>query len=225
MDELSRVLCPDLQYFVVFSTIASGRGFSGISNYGMANSAMERIIEQRHSLGYPAKAIQFGRIGDVGVLAEALVATYGEEVGGTIEQRISSVIKELDLLMTSTNPIVSSMVIAEKRHNIAQNDSILDTIKRIMLIRDAKSLSMETTLSELGMDSLMTVEIQQTLERDHDFTISTQELRTVTLAELIKSFSKRALNESNYQPIDSFKNSINLSRVIKDIQKRIFWTC
>lgn len=60
LDEISRKLCPELQYFVVFSSVSCGRGNAGQSNYGMANSVMERIIEQRSLMGLPAKAIQWG---------------------------------------------------------------------------------------------------------------------------------------------------------------------
>lgn len=51
--------------FVVFSSVSCGRGNGGQTNYGMANSVMERICEQRRNDGLPAVAIQWGVIGDV----------------------------------------------------------------------------------------------------------------------------------------------------------------
>lgn len=65
VDELSRKLAPKLRYFVVFSSVSCGRGNAGQSNYGMANSVMERIIERRQREGLPAKAIQWGRLNHV----------------------------------------------------------------------------------------------------------------------------------------------------------------
>lgn len=59
LDELSRKLAPQLKYFVVFSSVSCGRGNAGQSNYGMANSIMERIVEKRYRDGLPAKAIQW----------------------------------------------------------------------------------------------------------------------------------------------------------------------
>lgn len=59
LDELSRILCQKLQYFVVFSSASCGRGNAGQTNYGMANSIMERIIEKRIEDNLPAKAIQW----------------------------------------------------------------------------------------------------------------------------------------------------------------------
>lgn len=52
---VTRKKCPDLDYFVVFSSVSCGRGNAGQSNYGFANSAMERICEQRHHDGLPGK--------------------------------------------------------------------------------------------------------------------------------------------------------------------------
>lgn len=59
LDELSRILCQRLKYFVVFSSASCGRGNAGQTNYGMANSIMERIIEKRVEDNLPGTAIQW----------------------------------------------------------------------------------------------------------------------------------------------------------------------
>lgn len=192
LDELSRQLCPKLQYFVVFSSVSCGRGNPGQCNYGMANSVMERIVEQRFDLGLSAKAIQWGAVGEVGLVADMQENNLEMVIGGTLQQRISSCLQELDTLLTSNKPIVASMIVAEKKYKSSKGGNILDAIMNIMSIRDAKSISMETTLSMLGMDSLMTVEILQTLEREYEVVITAQELRTMTIAELIKCSSNKS---------------------------------
>ncbi|KAL1450943.1 hypothetical protein WDU94_003249 [Cyamophila willieti] len=53
IDLASRKLCPELDYFIAFSSVSCGRGNAGQTNYGLANSAMERICEARQSLGLP----------------------------------------------------------------------------------------------------------------------------------------------------------------------------
>lgn len=68
LDATSRKLCPALDYFVVFSSISSGRGNIGQANYGFANSTMERLMEERQANGLPGLAIQWGAIGDVGLV-------------------------------------------------------------------------------------------------------------------------------------------------------------
>ena len=70
LDQLTREkdVAKDLHWFVVFSSVSSGRGNAGQANYGFANSAMERICEDRVNSGLPGVAIQWGAIGDVGLI-------------------------------------------------------------------------------------------------------------------------------------------------------------
>lgn len=174
-------MAPRLKYFVVFSSVSCGRGNAGQSNYGMANSVMERIIEQRHREGLPAKAIQWGAVGEVGLVADMAEDKIDMEIGGTLQQRISSCLVELDALLTSKGePIVSSMVVAEKRAGGDGKENLIDCVLNIMGIRDIKTVSTNVTLSEVGMDSLMAVEIKQTLEREFEIFLTPQDLRALT---------------------------------------------
>jgi len=49
-----------------------------------------------------------------------------------------------------------------------------------------KVVSPNSSLAELGMDSMMAVEIKQTLEREFDLFLTAQEIRNLTFAKLIK---------------------------------------
>lgn len=51
LDRITREQKIDLDYFVAFSSFSSGRGNAGQTNYGFANSTMERIIESRFNNG------------------------------------------------------------------------------------------------------------------------------------------------------------------------------
>ncbi|KAL1444116.1 hypothetical protein MTO96_030044 [Rhipicephalus appendiculatus] len=53
LDELFRNMCPELDHFVAFSSLSAGVGNVGQTNYGYANSAMERICELRAAQGLP----------------------------------------------------------------------------------------------------------------------------------------------------------------------------
>lgn len=188
LDELSRTLCSSLQYFVVFSSGSCGRGNAGQSNYGMANSVMERIMEQRCSLGFPAKAIQWGAVGDVGLVADEQGNSFNIEldVGGTSQQRISSCLEALDSLLTAQDPIVSSMVVAEKRVTSDAKVTCLDMVMNLMGVRDIKAISLETTLSELGLDSLIASELKHTLQQDYNISLSSKELRDLTFLKVME---------------------------------------
>lgn len=185
-DELSRKMCPELKQFVVFSSVSCGRGNIGQTNYGMANSIMERIVERRVKEGLPGKGIQWGAIGDVGLIANMQERNVEMVIGGTLQQNISSCLNVFDTILASEEAIVSSMVVAEKRLNIKGNKNIIEALMRIMGIKEIKSISMESTLADLGMDSLMGVEIHQLLEREFDCVLTSEEMRTITLSDLQK---------------------------------------
>ena len=59
LDKLSRKLCPQLDYFICFSSVAAALGNPGQTNYGFANSVMERICQQRKEDGLHGLAVQW----------------------------------------------------------------------------------------------------------------------------------------------------------------------
>lgn len=194
LSEFSQIYCPDLKHFVTFSSVACGRGNAGQTNYGLANSVMERIIEGRVKRGLPGKSIQWGAVGDVGLLAELQVNDADLEIDGTLPQDLRSCLDVLDTLMTSAEPVVSSMVIGDKQKAVASKGNIIDTILKIMALRDRKLISMYATLARLGIDSLMGVEIRQILDRDYNIAISSQELRSMSLKQLENKVASKASN-------------------------------
>ena len=112
LDTLSRQLCPHLQYFVAFSSKTSGRGSAGQTNYGYANSYMERVCEQRRESGLPALCVQWGAIGDVGVFADNFDSeeVHSRGIGGTVPQRIHSCLSLLNHFLRSEHTIVGSLL-------------------------------------------------------------------------------------------------------------------
>lgn len=70
LDKVSRELCPQLDYFLVFSSASCGRGNPGQSSYNYANCVMEEICRKRIKDGLTGLAVQWGIVGDVGVVAE-----------------------------------------------------------------------------------------------------------------------------------------------------------
>lgn len=132
LDELSRKLCPQLRQFVVFSSVSCGRGNAGQTNYSMANSVMERICERRVTDGLPGLAIQWGAIGDVGLVAEWQDNDKELIISGTLQQKISSCLEKLEMFLLQDRPIVGSMVVAEKRVGAYGATNIVQTVANIM---------------------------------------------------------------------------------------------
>ncbi|XP_011695797.1 PREDICTED: fatty acid synthase [Wasmannia auropunctata] len=183
VDVVSRKLCPSLDYFVVFSSVSCGRGNIGQTNYGFANSTMERIIEERQANGLPGLAIQWGAVGDVGLIME--MGDNDTEVGGTLPQHMSSCLATMDIFLQQPHPVLASTVLAEKHKTGDSNKADLAaTIANILGIKDVNTINPNNSLADLGMDSLMGTEIKQTLERNYDIVLSAQEIRTLTFAKL-----------------------------------------
>ncbi|CAH0584002.1 unnamed protein product [Chrysodeixis includens] len=184
LDTATREMAPELDYFVVFSSVSCGRGNPGQSNYGLANSAMERIVEQRQADGLPGLAVQWGAIGEVGLIVETM---GGDEtvVGGTMPQRIASCMEALGTLLALPHAVGASMVLADKRRAAAApQQDLLHAVANILGIKDPSKVSDSANLAELGMDSLMGAEIKQTLERGYDVVLGVQEIRALTFARL-----------------------------------------
>lgn len=128
LDELSRSLCPELRYFVTFSSISCGRGNAGQTNYGMSNSVMERICERRVAEGLPGLAIQWGPI-EVGLTE---LQDKWLVISGTSQQKISSCLEKLENFLLQDRPVVSSMMIAEKHGDSYGVANIVETVANIM---------------------------------------------------------------------------------------------
>ena len=108
LDVESRKLSYNLDYFVVFSSLACGKGNAGQSNYAFGNSSCERICEQRRKEGLHGLAIQYGLVGDVGV--SEYTSNEALSLSSLQKQRINSCCDVLDKLLAVKQPIVTSFV-------------------------------------------------------------------------------------------------------------------
>jgi fatty acid synthase len=106
LDKLTRALNINLDYFVCFSSVSCGSGNAGQTNYGYANSVLERICELRRKDGLHGLAIQWGPIGDVGILADNEILALAT----VVKQRILSCLEVLDKFLQSPHSIVLSIV-------------------------------------------------------------------------------------------------------------------
>ena len=136
LDTVSRQMCAEsLDWFVVFSSVSCGRGNAGQANYGFANSVMERVCERRHHDGLPGLAVQWGAIGDVGVVLDTM-GNNDTVVGGTLPQRIQSCLSVLDTFLNQSHPVMSSFVLAEKKSKSSADQSnkanLVDSVAHIL---------------------------------------------------------------------------------------------
>ena len=183
LDKLSRELPYKLDYFVTFSSIISGRGNTGQSSYAYANSVMERICENRRRDGLHGLAIQWGPIGDVGVL----VNTFDDErikKAGIILQRLPSWLYVLDKYLQCPYPVVASAIRMDQQYKSeSAEENVMKQLWASLGI-DPRTVPNHVELGEIGMESFVALELQQRLERDYDITLTMNGLKRITIGEL-----------------------------------------
>lgn len=65
-------------------------------------------------------------------------------------------------------------------------------------IRDLAGINLDSSLADLGLDSLMGVEVRQILEREHDLVLPMREVRQLTLRKLQELSSKAGSTSGGY---------------------------
>ena len=67
---------------------------------------------------------------------------------------------------------------------------------------DLKTISLNSTLAELGMDSMTTVEIKETLEREFEVYLTPQEIRKLTFVRIDELSSGNCHTEVDKQQLE-----------------------
>lgn len=188
MDKLTRTSCPQLDYFVTWSSLSCSRGNLGQTNYSFANALMDSICEKRREDGLPGLSIQWGVVGDVGIVADSSNSNDMILLGSQA-QRMHSCLDTMDKCLQTSASIVLSYVKAEKGTIDASGNEtidILSVITRLLGLMDVSHIDPETTLGGLGVDSLIAVEIKQALDKTLDTPTSVKEVRDLTISRLIQ---------------------------------------
>ena len=192
LDKISREYCPELDLFICFSSISNNRGNPGQTNYNFGNCAMEEVCRQRKKDGYPALAIEWGIIGDVGLVMD-MGGYNGTVILSSKTQRVESCLETLDKLMQRDETVVVSYVKSYASNaDIASETDLLKLLHRTLGFTDASSVDKNASLSSLGLDSLMAVELQQIVERLKGVSLSIQAIRDMTIADFMELAKEKA---------------------------------
>ena len=65
-------------------------------------------------------------------------------------------------------------------------------------IRDLATVNLDSSLSDLGLDSLMGVEVRQMLEREHNLLLSMREIRQLTIHKLQEISAQAGTADGRY---------------------------
>jgi fatty acid synthase len=147
--------------------------------------------------GLPGKAIQWGPIGEVGAWHDGYNAEYQRiSFLGAGVQSIGSVLRALDPLLSHSSPVTLSkrlVDIADGSLTSVAHLTVMERVAHVLGKANNVKLNPNAKLTELGMDSLMAMEIKQILETDFNLSLSATEIRTCTLAQL-QEMSKNSSN-------------------------------
>lgn len=188
LDQVSRMLCRDLDHFICFSSLVSNFGHGGQTNYGLANSFMDAICTKRKRDGLPGLSIQWGAIGDVGHVAENI----GNDaiIAFSTPQRINSCFEVLEQNLYSEKPVIGSFLQVQS-FDFDLDGDILGTILNVLGIKDPSKVDDNASLAELGLDSLMAVEVKQVLEKKYDKVMTTKEIRELKVKQIKQMSEER----------------------------------
>lgn len=182
LDTLCRKMCPELEHFVIFSySIHSSVGADRLT-YGMKNAIINRIIEQRNRNELPGKAITWGKIDDFDTLSKRSESENKRDVKHILPQRIDRCLFGLDKLLINDGPFVVSMQVANSKE-IARKLDVVESVCNILGF-DQKSISPTLTLAQLGLDSLMIVEVKLMLESQFDLILDNNTIQNLTISQL-----------------------------------------
>ena len=138
-------------------------------------------------------------------------------VGGTLPQRMISCLDTIDyfLQQSAETPVVSSYCLAEKVQKTADASSssvsLIQTIANILGISDSSTMSSESTLADLGLDSLGSVEIKQLLEQKYSMSLAnSKEIQQLTVKRLREIDSSGATEETKASPSPSIPTEFDL---------------
>ena len=190
LDQVARKLCPDMDYFVCFSSLSGIRGNIGQTNYNFANSLMDSLCDARKRDGLPSLSVALGLVGDVGFVSDmgSLSGSRELTIAGSAAQRINSIMSCLDRFLSY--PVGISNVSCHVRPQQVEGASagekadLIKMVGNILGIKDFDSLDANTTLASLGVDSLMAVEIKQTVESVTGQEFSQKDLKDMTVGKL-----------------------------------------
>ncbi|MEN8215014.1 MAG: type I polyketide synthase [Pseudomonadota bacterium] len=221
----------ELDFFVMFSSVASVLGNQGQSSYAAANAFLDGLAHYRKNHGLVATSINWGPFAQAGMamsstrsdrlskqgfkpiqseeglaVLERILSTNATQVGAIAcdwRKYVSQLTSEQALFANwqgeehPTKPADMLQKVAKARpdekHTILLN-FVAETAQQVVGIDTSDTLDIDKPLMELGMDSLMAVEIRNRLGKGLDASLPVSLLFNYpTVDEVVKYLEKEVI--------------------------------
>jgi len=178
--------------FVLWTSVSGAFGNPGQTNYGYANSYLDTLVrdlrESDSILKSAALAVNWGAIGNVGMLAKSTAKKTDALVTAFLAQDIDSCLEQLEKLLVHRAAGVCAIYTTPKRvveEGDADDASSANVYEMVCRIIGLKSPPRDSdTLENLGVDSLQFMEIQNALKKATDKKIPLTELGKMKMGKL-----------------------------------------
>eukprot|EP01105_Mastigella_eilhardi_P019273 TRINITY_DN4528_c0_g1_i2.p1 TRINITY_DN4528_c0_g1~~TRINITY_DN4528_c0_g1_i2.p1 ORF type:complete len:3672 (+),score=603.72 TRINITY_DN4528_c0_g1_i2:2537-13552(+) len=120
LDRLTRVNCPRLRYFVLFSSLASLRPRLGQGLYAAGNAYLNALADRRLREGQPALCVCPGLIGDAGMVHKRGVGL--EEIlrqMGVLPMKVEEVVRATVFLLGRAKGASAVYIVSRSRHHLS----------------------------------------------------------------------------------------------------------
>ena len=184
-----------LDLFVLFASLAGVTGSGGQANYAAANAALDGLAHARRARGLPALSIDWGAWQGAGLAQGrggpglsprlALEALDAALSGASAQVGISAAAAPMARAVPGLSERLAGAVGTAKLRALAE--AIDEIVGRILGLGDL-ALERARPLAELGLDSLMAVELRNALGRLVGRTLPTSLVFDYPTAEALTSF-------------------------------------
>lgn len=243
-----------LDFFVMFSSVASLLGSAGQANYSAANAFLDALAYTRTRMGLPGLSINWGAWSQIGVAAKRQMRQFGSKGMGTITpQQGLAVLEQL----LSQSPIQVGVVpidwsqwirtawpfladfiteISEEQPSVGteffqqleaatKSDRpellvahVRSQVVKVLGLNSSDSLDIQQGFSELGMDSLTSIELKNRLQSSLGCSLpSTLAFDYPTVATLTDYLAEALFSPASI--VETLENSENQDKSAVEMQQ------